>query len=240
MMQLPVLDESGKQVGTVDFDEGVLGAGVRRRLMHQYIIMWEANQRLGTHQTKTKGTRKGSGHKMWKQKHTGRARCHYRRSPLWRKGGRIFGPHPRDYSFQMTRRSKREALKSALLAKLQDGEVIVLNELNFPQPKTNRLHKALVAAKVEKSALLVTADATPNVVRSVRNLPKVEWQQAKDVNAYTILRANRVVMTKDAVGALQTFLKQGVASKPAVAKAAKVVKGEKPAKAAKPAKKSKE
>lgn len=220
MMQLPVLNEAGQQVETVDFDDSLLGPKIRKRLMHQYIIMWEANQRLGTHQTKTKGTRKGSGHKMWKQKHTGRARCHYRRSPLWRKGGRIFGPHPRDYSFQMNRRSKREALKSALLAKLKDGEVVVLSELKFDAPKTNRLHKALKAAKVERTALVVTADAQANLVRSVRNLPNVEWQMAKDINAYTVLRANRVVMTKDAVGALQQFLKQGGASAAKTAKPA--------------------
>ncbi|MGH7144741.1 MAG: 50S ribosomal protein L4 [Planctomycetota bacterium] len=208
-MQLQVLNETGQAVGSVDFDEKVLGPKIRKRLMHQYIVMWEANQRLGTHQTKTKGTRKGSGHKMWKQKHTGRARCHYRRSPLWRKGGRIFGPHPRDYSYQMTRKAKREALKSALLAKLKDGEVIVLEGLNYTEPKTNRLAKTLKAAKVERTALLVTAQAQPNVVKSARNLPRVEFQPVRDINAYTILRANRVVFTQEAVGALQEFLKTG-------------------------------
>ena len=139
-MEIPVYNETGGQVRAISFDEKILGDNVRKKLLHQAIIRYEANLRVGTHKIKSKAERHGSGVKPWKQKHTGRARAGMKRSPLWRGGGNAFGPHPRDYHKDMPVRMRREALKSALLSKLIDKQVKLIDALSYDSPKTKRYH----------------------------------------------------------------------------------------------------
>lgn len=207
LVELEVHNESGDVVGTVAFDEKLLGEKVRRRLLHQAILMYQANVRRGTHSTKTRGERKGSGRKPWRQKGTGRARVGSIRSPIWRKGGVIFGPRPRSYTLKMPKQARREALKSALLARFLDGDVKVLDALAFEVPKTRRLAATLRALGVTASCLLTTWEHNPTAYLSARNIPGAELLRARNLNAYAVLRPQRLVMTRDVIENLNELVR---------------------------------
>lgn len=193
-MNIPVYNETGATVATLAFDEKVLGEKVRRKLLHQAVIRYEANKRLGTHKTKSKAERHGSGVKPWKQKHTGRARAGMKRSPLWAGGGNVFGPHPRDYHQDMPVRMRREALKSALLSKFLDNQVKVIDALNYEQPKTKRFAAALQKLGLAGSSCLVAArQPGAALVKSVRNIENVRLLPARNLNAYEILKHKNVL-----------------------------------------------
>src|SRR5579862_6840302 len=157
-MDIPVFNESGGQVRMLAFDEKILGEKVRRKLLHQAVVRYEANLRVGTHKTKSKAERHGSGVKPWKQKHTGRARAGMKRSPLWRGGGNAFGPHQRDYHLGMPVRMRREALKSALLSKILDQEIKIIDTLAYDTPKTKRFTTALKALGLNGSCLVAARE----------------------------------------------------------------------------------
>jgi len=197
-MNIPVFNEAGKEVGTCTFDETVLGEKVRRKLLHQAVIRYEANLRVGTHKVKSKAERHGSGVKPWKQKHTGRARAGMKRSPLWVGGGNTFGPQPRDYRQDMPVRMRREALKSALLSKLLDKQIKVIDVLNYEKPETGRFAKALKALGLNEATCLVAA-RTPGeaLVKSVRNIERVRLIPARNLNAYDVLKYKNVLLTQD-------------------------------------------
>ena len=199
MIQLTVYNELGKEVGTVQLDEKLMGDRIRRRLMHQAIVRAEANLRLGTHKAKSKGERHGSGKKPWRQKHTGRARAGMKRSPLWRKGGRTFAPRPRDYRQDLSKTARREALKSALLSKFLDKQVKVIDALNFESPKTARIAKALKALGLERRTLVAVRQASDPLVKSTRNIPNCTLHRARDLNAYEVLRHRDILFTKDVI-----------------------------------------
>src|ERR1043165_2351953 len=173
-MDIQIFNAAGKEVGTIAFDETMLGEKVRTKLLHQAVIRYEANLRLGTHKIKSKGERKGSGVKPWKQKHTGRARAGMKRSPLWRGGGNAFGPRPRDSHQEMPVRMRREALKSALLSKIIDKQLKVIDALSYDKPKTKRFTSALKALGLHDGTCLIAA-RTPGdaLVKSVRNVAYV-------------------------------------------------------------------
>jgi large subunit ribosomal protein L4 len=197
-MELAVYNEKGKEVGQVSFDEKVLGEKVRRKLLHQAIVRYEANRRLGTHKTKTRAERRGSGAKPWRQKHTGRARAGTRRSPIWRGGGVTFGPRPRDYHQRMPVRMRREALKSALLGKFLDQQVKVIESLEYDAPKTSRFASTLQALGLADTSCLIAARAPDvNVVRSVRNIQKCYMIPARNLNAYDVLKHKNILLTKE-------------------------------------------
>jgi len=197
-MNIPVYNEEGKEVATLAFDEKILGEKVRRKLLHQAVVGYEANLRLGTHKTKSKAERHGSGVKPWKQKHTGRARAGMKRSPLWRGGGNIFGPRPRDYRQYMPVRMRREALKSALLSKLLDNQVKVIDSLNYDQPKTKRFAAALEKLGLGGGSCLVSARQPGQaLVKSVRNIENVHIVPARNLNAYEILKYKNFLVTQD-------------------------------------------
>ena len=139
MIKVPVFDNSGKSLESVAVPEERFGGKVRRELLRDTIIMHEANRRRGTASTKTRGEVKGGGKKPWKQKHTGRARVGDIRSPIWKGGGVIFGPRPRDYSFSMHRKAKKVALQSAILSRLIDNEVVQVDKLEMDSPSTKKL-----------------------------------------------------------------------------------------------------
>ena len=199
-MDIPVFNEEGKEVGSIAFDEKLLGEKVRRKLLHQAVIRYEANLRQGTRKVKSKADRRGSGVKPWKQKHTGRARAGMKRSPLWRGGGNTFGPEPRDFHQDMPVRMRREALKSALLSKFLDQQVKVIDELKYDAPKTKRFAKALKALGLNASSCLVAArEPDAALVKSARNVPHVRLIPARNLNAYDLLKYKNVLFTRDTV-----------------------------------------
>ena len=207
-MDIPVFNEAGGQVGAVTFDEKILGEKVRTKLLHQAIIRYEANQRQGTHKIKSKGERSGSGVKPWKQKHTGRARAGMKRSPLWRGGGNAFGPKPREYRKGMPVRMRREALKSALLSKLLDKQVKIIDSLNYDAPKTKRFTTALKALGLHSFSCLVAArEPAEALVKSVRNVHRCRIVAARNLNAYDVLKYKHVLMTKEMIENLAEVVK---------------------------------
>src|SRR5438094_10641880 len=143
MPTVDVLDIHQRKVGSVELHDGVFGVEADGPLVHTAVVMQQACARQGTASTLTRGEVSGSGRKPWKQKHTGRARAGSIRSPIWRHGGRVFGPKPRDYSYSIPKKQYRAALRSALSAKLASGEVLIISDLTLPQPKTRLLAKAL-------------------------------------------------------------------------------------------------
>jgi len=207
-MELAVYNAQGKEVDKITVDEKVLGEKVRRKLMHQAVVYYEANRRVGTHKTKSKAERHGSGAKPWKQKHTGRARVGMKRSPLWKGGGNIFAPRPRDYHQRMPVRMRREALKSALLSKIMDEQVKVIDVLDFKAPKTKTLATTLKKLKLyDKSCLVAAFEPSEGLFKSARNIEKCYLVPARDLNAYDVLKHKNLLITKETVERLAEVVK---------------------------------
>ncbi|HEY3319980.1 MAG TPA: 50S ribosomal protein L4 [Planctomycetota bacterium] len=207
-MNIPIFNEQGQEVGQLEFDEKMLGEKVRRKLLHQAVIRYEANLRVGTVKTKSKAERSGSGVKPWKQKHTGRARAGMKRSPLWRGGGNAFGPHPRDYHQDMPVRMRREALKSALLSKILDKQIKIIDTLAYDTPKSKRFTTALKALGLATGTCLI-ADQKPAaaLIKSVRNIERCKLMPARNLNAYEVLKHKHVLLTKDTMEHLAEVVK---------------------------------
>jgi large subunit ribosomal protein L4 len=166
-----------------------------------------ASQRLGTHATKTRGLVRGGGRKPWKQKGTGRARAGSTRSPIWVGGGTVFGPQPRSYAFRMPRKQRRLALKSALSAKVQEGELVIVDAISFEEPKTKNVVQMLNDFKAaDDKALIITAELIDAVEKSARNIPGVKAIGSIGLNVYDILYHDKVFMTKDAVTRIEEVL----------------------------------
>ncbi len=207
MPKVAVYDIAGKQAGEIELNESVFGVEVNEALLHQAVVMQLASQRLGTHSTKTRGLVRGGGRKPWKQKGTGRARAGSTRSPIWVGGGVTFGPQPRSYAFKMPRKQRRLALKSALSAKLTEGEIVVVDSVNFEQPKTKNVVQMLNDFSAASSkALIITADIIDSVEKSSRNIPGVKAIASQGLNVYDILYHDKVFITKDAVTRIEEVL----------------------------------
>jgi large subunit ribosomal protein L4 len=185
--------------------EEVFGVKARPHLLHQVVAMQRSNRRAGTASTKTKGFVRGGGKKPWRQKGTGRARAGSIRSPLWVGGGTIFGPQPRDYSYRLPRRARREALLSALSLKNRDGKIIVLEKLELMEAKTKHMRKVLEDLQV-KNALIVIPQPDEKIERSARNLPTVKVLRAEGLNVYDLLRYEHLILTEGALRLLEERL----------------------------------
>ena len=207
-MELDVYSEAGERTGTVALDESILGERVNEVLLHEAVVMYEARKRSGTHSTKTKDEVAGAGGKPWRQKHTGRARAGSRRSPLWRGGGITFGPKPRDYSYSMPKAARRAALRSALLGKLRDKEVRVIEKLSFEEPRTKRMVDVLRALDLRGSCLVAPSSDEPNTYKSVRNIKGVRMTRVRDLNAYAVLKSKWLLLTREAVEMLPEVVKK--------------------------------
>ncbi len=194
MPTVDVVDLHSKKVGTVDLPQAVFGCEPRVSLVHEAVVMQRACERQGTASTLRRSEVSGSGKKPWKQKHTGRARAGSVRSPVWRHGGIVFGPKPRDYSYSMPKKKYRAALQSALSAKLADGKVIVVSDFALEQPKTKLLAKALDQFGLGETALLVAADTQVAMLQAARNLSSVKVVSADQLNVYDVVRAGVVVI----------------------------------------------
>ena len=206
MPSAPILDINGQEVGSMELNDAVFGVEVNAGLMHQAVVRYLANQRQGTHQAKTRAAVSGGGKKPWRQKGTGRARAGSSRSPIWKGGGVVFGPVPRDHGLKMPVKMRRAAVKSALSSKFSGGQITILDSVSFAEPKTKEMLKVLENLKIDRRALILLADQDDNVCKSARNIPGIATMLASDVNTYEILLHDRVVILKDAVAKIEEVL----------------------------------
>ena len=206
MPSVDIIDFSNQKVGTIDLADEVFAAPVNEDLLYEAVRHHLAGTRRGTASTKTRHEVAGSGKKLWKQKGTGRARMGSIRSPLWRHGGTTHGPQPRDYSYKLPRKMVLGALKSALTAKLRDGELRVVSEFPTAQPKTKQMRQALDAVGIERTVLLVDNTANQNLALSSRNLERVKLVPSHLVNVYDLLAHNQVLISAAAAQKLSEAL----------------------------------
>lgn len=199
MSKVTLFNMQGEEVGEVELDEKIFGIQVSDASMHRVVKMHLANRRAGTAAVKDRSVVRGGGRKPWRQKGTGRARHGSIRSPLWVGGGTTFGPTPRDFGYRIPRKVRRLALKSALSSKARDGELIVVDALTFPEPKTKEMVKTLENLHAGDKVLLVTAAAEPNVIKSARNIQGVKTLPASQLNVYDILYHKNLLLTRDAL-----------------------------------------
>ena len=202
MANVSVYNIEGKEVETIELSDAVFGVEVNEHLVHMAVVNQLANNRQGTQKAKTRSEVSGGGRKPWRQKGTGHARQGSTRAPQWTGGGVVFAPVPRDYSFKMNKKEKRAALKSVLTAKVQENKVVILDELKFDAIKTKAMVNVLNNVKAEK-AMVVLKENDENVVLSARNIADVQTSLVNTINVYDILKHNTLVMTKDAVQAIE-------------------------------------
>ena len=198
-MQLPIKDLTGAQVDTIELVEAVFGQPMNKALIYQAVMRQRANARHGNADTKTRKEVSGSGKKPWPQKHTGRARAGDKRSPLWRHGGTVFGPHPRSYAQALPKKMRRLAIRCMLSDKQRNGELVILRDAAFAEGKTKEVSSALAALGLTGTILFVTAQADSKVVNAAHNLPGIYTLPASLLNVGDLLKYRNLVMTVDAV-----------------------------------------
>jgi large subunit ribosomal protein L4 len=198
MPTVDVVDLNNQKVGELELADEVFGTEVNENLLYEAVRHYQAGQRAGTHKTKVRGDVAGSGKKLWKQKGTGRARVGSVRSPIWRHGGTAHGPQPRDYSYNLPRKMLLGALRSALSAKLRDGELKVVQAFDLGGAKTKEAKAALTRLEATRKVLVVENGDNRNLTLGVRNLPGVTLMPTREVNAYHLLGHDRVLLSEAA------------------------------------------
>jgi len=206
MPSVNVIDLNNATVGSLELSDAVFGAEVNENLLYEAVRHHMACQRRGTAKTKTRHEVSGSGKKLWKQKGTGRARMGSIRSPLWRHGGTVHGPQPRSYAYKLPRKMILGALRSALSAKVRDGELRVVQAFNLPDHKTKNFQRVLGTLQIKKSVLLVETGENTNLQRASQNLQGVKLVATKDVNVYDLLKHGEVLLTETAARKLSEGL----------------------------------
>ncbi|MBI5778326.1 MAG: 50S ribosomal protein L4 [Planctomycetes bacterium] len=206
MLELKVYDNEGKEIDKVSVDEALFGGTVNKKLLQEVVVMYQSNQRKGNASTKDRGEVEGSTKKPWKQKHTGRARAGTIRSPLWRHGGVVFGPHPRSYYYSIPHQLKIKALDSALLSKFKGNETYIVNSFNIEIPRTKDfsaiIKKLGIDPKKERpkhKCLLGIKDPKRSLHLSSRNIPGIKLMPITDLNAYDVIKYQRLMLTKEAL-----------------------------------------
>jgi len=206
MAKLDIIDRDGRSAAQMDLPDGIFAPAVKDHLIYEAVVNTRANRRQGTAATKTRAFVSGGGKKPWRQKGTGRARVGSTRSPLWKKGGTVFGPEPRDYSYELPKKAKRGALRSVLARKLAAGDLIVTSGLELKEPKTKEAAALLKAFKLD-SALLVDLAGNAHLFRAVRNIPRVKAVDVAGLNIYDVLAHKSLVFTRRAFEAVLEKLK---------------------------------
>jgi large subunit ribosomal protein L4 len=211
MPTVEVRNLKNKKVGDIELSDAVFGAELNEALIHAAVRNYLANGRQGTSATKTRGNVSGSGRKLWKQKGTGRARIASLRSPLWKGGGNVHGPQPRDWSYQMPKKMRRGALRSALSERLREGNLIIIDEISFKEAKTKSFLEVLstlglIEDKKQKKALIVDSLDNTNLVLSSRNVKKTKVTNSFGVNIYDLLYHEKLVLTQSAAKELAELL----------------------------------
>lgn len=202
MASVAVYNIEGKEVDKLELNDSVFGVEINEHLVHMAVVGQLANRRQGTQSAKTRSEVSGGGRKPWRQKGTGHARQGSTRSPQWTGGGVVFAPKPRDYSVKMNKKEKQLAMKSVLTSKVQEEKLIVLDELKMDEIKTKKFVEIMDNLKAAK-ALVVTKDLEKNVVLSANNIPTVKTATTNEINVYDILKYDTLVLTKDAVAAIE-------------------------------------
>jgi large subunit ribosomal protein L4 len=211
MASLPIFDRSGNEVGTYEIDPVALAPRISKQLMHDAVVMYQANLRQGSAKTRSRAEVIGSTKKLYRQKGTGNARAGSRRSGVRRGGGHIFAKRPRDYSYRLPRRAVQAATRMALRAKIESGDMVVIDGLSFGEPCTKDMAAVLSALSLSgRSTLVATAAYDVNVYKSARNIDRVSDCPVADLNALAVLQPQRVLVTKDALDEIQrkTAVKQ--------------------------------
>ena len=203
MPKVALYDMSGAQIGELELNDSVFGIEPNKSVMYDFVKMQLANKRVGTSSTKTRAEVKGSGKKPWRQKGTGRARVGSRRNPVWTGGGIVFGPKPRDFSYRLPRKVRKLAMKSALSSKVLENNIIVVDQLNFDEPRTKQMVATLQALNSSKKTLVVTADGDANITKSARNIPGVKPLRVDYINVYDLLKYDTLLITRDAVARVE-------------------------------------
>jgi large subunit ribosomal protein L4 len=206
MPTVDIFDLNNAAVGSIDLADAVFAAPVNEALLYEAVRHHLAGTRRGTAKTKTRHEVAGSGKKLWRQKGTGRARMGSIRSPLWRHGGTTHGPQPRDYSYHLPRKMQLGALRSALSAKLRDGELRVVNEFSISEAKTKVMRQTLNTLRIARTVLLVDNSDNRNLALSSRNLEGVKLVSSRDVNVYDLLGHEQVLLTEAAAKRLSEGL----------------------------------
>ena len=203
MANVSVYNMEGKEVGTIELNDSVFGVEINEHLVHMAVVQQLANKRQGTQKAKTRSEVSGGGRKPWRQKGTGHARQGSIRAPQWKGGGVVFAPTPRDYSFKLNKKEKRAALKSVLTDKVQNGNLVVVDELKFDEIKTKNFVAMLNNLNVNTKALVVVGENDTNAALSARNIPTVKTSLTNTINEYDIINANKLVVTKDVVKTIE-------------------------------------
>jgi large subunit ribosomal protein L4 len=219
-VNLAVYDMSGKQVGSYEIDPAEIAPSVNKQLLHDAVVMYQANQRQGTFRTKSRGEVAGSTKKLYRQKGTGNARAGGRRSGTRRGGGHIFAKRPRDFGWRMPKKALRAATRMALAARLADDEVKLVNGLDLAAPKTAAVAKLLKALGIGEHTVLVAPEKHSDMLwKSARNIDGVSVSPVGDLNAWSILQPRALLMTTGAIDAFRASAKESVAArKPAAAR----------------------
>ena len=199
MAKVTMLNMAGTEAGTIELKDEIFGIEPNANAVHAVVVNYLANQRQGSQSAKTRGEVRGGGRKPFRQKGTGRHRQGSTTDPSQVGGGIAFAPKPRDYRYTVPKKLKRLAMKSALSAKVQDNEIIVLDELKFDAPKTKEMVKVLENVKANKKALIITAEKDDNIVKSAANIPGVRTALVGTMNVYEIVNYNSFIVTKEAI-----------------------------------------
>ena len=202
MANVDVFNMGGQKVGTIELADSVFAAEVKQHLVHRAVVQHLAAMRQGTQKAKTRGEVSGGGRKPWRQKGTGHARQGSTRSPQWRHGGVVFAPTPRCYKIKMNPKEKRAALKSVFTEKLQSGNLIVLDQLTFGEIKTKNMASVLKNINADKAYVVIVGN-DQKVVLSCRNLPEMKLSSTGTLSIYDMMKYNKLVLTKDAVKAIE-------------------------------------
>ncbi|MBI5816166.1 MAG: 50S ribosomal protein L4 [Nitrospinae bacterium] len=205
-MLLDIIDAKKKKVGEVELAPSVFEVEVKAHLVHDVVVSQLASRRAGTHKVKERDEVRGGGAKPWKQKGTGRARAGSTRSPLFRGGGTVFGPRPRDYGYTMPKKAREGALRSALTARAKENVIMVVDGIALEAAKTKKAAALLGKLGLSGKTLIVVDGKDKNVELGFRNLPDVKLLQAAAINVFDLVNADHIVMTKDALGKIQERL----------------------------------
>ena len=202
MPTVGLFNKEAKQIGDIELNENIFAVEINESAMHQVVVALLANKRQGTQSAKTRAEVRGGGIKPWRQKGTGRARQGSIRAPQWIKGGIVFAPKPRDYRTSVPKSMKRVAMKSALTSKVQAGEFVVVDNLDFENIKTKQV-VSMINGFEAKKALIITAESNEIVYKSARNIEGVNVIPANNINVYDLLKTGKIIITKDAVSKIE-------------------------------------
>ena len=207
MPTIPVKDRNNKAVGEVEVAPTVFDRNVKRSLLHEAVVHHQAGQRQGTHKAKDRSEVSGGGRKPWRQKGTGRARVGSTRNPIWRKGGIVFGPTPRDYSYRLGRQKQRHALQMALTVKHREGKIVVVDDLSLEAPKTKQVAQMLAGLQIDGRVLIYDVETNEGLARAGRNIPGVTVTQGFGLSVYALLLHDWLLTTKAGIERISEALR---------------------------------